>query len=159
MKLYEIDNLIENVLQTEIDPETGEITEHGMTLLGDLEIEREKKFMGLVYAYKNIDSDSEAIKAEIDRLREKKKIKDNKAESIKRFLKANVPEGEKIEDGVAKIGWRKSKSVSVENIDILPTEYTKITVEAKKSDIKKAIESGKEIVGCSIKESMNIQIK
>jgi hypothetical protein len=55
----------------------------------------------------------------------------------------------------------ESKSVSVEDINLLPNEYKtiKIVETVDKKAIKTALDSGKEIKGCSIVVNKNLRIK
>ncbi len=159
MKLYEINELVDNIIQAEIDEETGEISEKGIELLQALEMEKNDKCMSLVYVIKNIKAEAEAFKNEIDRLRKEKGYRDNKLESIKNYLRMNLKEGEKMNDDISSISWRKSESVQVDNVALLPAEFTKVTVEAKKNEIKAALKDGGQVAGCHLIKNNNMVIR
>jgi len=162
MKFYEIDSSIDDILENEVDKETGELTKEGFLALELLEGEKKKKFLGLVYAYRNYKATSEAVKAEIDRLNIQKKRADKKMESIKTFLDGNVPKGETMADEIVKIGWRKSSAVVVEcEVEDLPGQYINVKTDIKPdlTSIKEALSDGTEIEGCRIEERQNIQLK
>ena len=46
----------------------------------------------------------------------------------------------------------EKQSVVIENIDVLPIEYLRMKPEAKKADIKTALENGIEIDGCYLQQ-------
>lgn len=155
--LYELDNAIAN-FEFEIDEETGEIL--NADDLDKLELEREKKIENVALWYKNLKSDAEAYKREKDLFAEKERVTKNKMESLKSYLNyALHGETFKAESGRVQVTYRKSKSVEVASE--FDDERFLIPQEPKvdKTAIKKAIESGEEIVGATIIEKQNIQIK
>jgi hypothetical protein len=66
---------------------------------------------------------------------------------------------EKIDTDTLKISLRRSKSVEVVDIDLLPFNCLKIEKKAIKSEIKKLIEEGMEIEGAKIVENLNLNFK
>lgn len=86
---------------------------------------------------------------------------ENRADSLKQhyFFVMTGANLTKVNGNKHCISIRNTKSVQVDDVDALPTEYKKITVEARKSDIKKALESGKAIPGCSIVENQSLNIR
>ena len=67
----------------------------------------------------------------------------------------------KFETPKVKLSYRKSDSVEVSDINLLPKEYVKEKVElsADKTALKKDIKSGKEINGAKIVTNLNMQVK
>lgn len=67
----------------------------------------------------------------------------------------------KFEATQGKISYRKSDSVNIENIDIIPKEFIKEKVEisADKTEIKKAIKNGHSVDGAILVTNLNMQIK
>lgn len=158
--LYELDNAIAN-FEFEIDEETGEIL--NADDLDKLEMEREKKIENVALWYKNLKSDAEAYKREKDLFAEKERVTKNKMESLKSYLNyALHGETFKAESGRVQITYRKSKSVEVADGFIDDCDLRFLIPQAPKIDkteIKKALENGEEIVGATIIEKQNIQIK
>jgi len=111
----------------------------------------------------NIQSDSDAIDAEIKRLKAMKETKDRALNRLKESLReAMLVSGlDKIESSLFKLSLRRSEAVEVDVVDALPSEFINIknVVTADKVAIKEAIKRGENITGARIIENFNIQIK
>jgi hypothetical protein len=111
----------------------------------------------------NIQSDSDAIDAEIKRLKAMKETKDRALNRLKEALReAMLVSGiDKIESSLFKLYLRRSEAVEVDVVDALPSEFINIknVVTADKLAIKEAIKRGENITGARIIENFNIQIK
>lgn len=68
---------------------------------------------------------------------------------------------ERIDNVNARISFRASESVEIDNINLIPKEYLteKVEIKPDKTAIKKAIQSGIEIQGAYIEKHKNINIK
>lgn len=157
MTIFDIDAEIMSC----VDMETGEIID--AEKLDALQMERDKKVEGVACWYKQLKAEAEAIKAEKLAMAERQRITENKAESLKKYLLMAL-DGQKFTTGKVNISYRKSESVDVADIHALEIggfdEYLKYSEPtADKAAIKKALKEGKEITGCSLIESVNIQIK
>ena len=123
-----------------------------------------------------IDGEIEVIDKEIDRLLSERKARENKRKWLKNrvdtFVKRQFTDenGNLDEEGMhkyklelphSKISYRKSDSVEVADVEMLPEEYVKTKIEKNpdKVAIKNAIKGGKEIKGAKIVTNYNIQIK
>ena len=113
MNLYEIDNAIMDC----VDMETGEIID--IDRLDCLQIERNEKIENIACWIKNLKSDAEQLKAEADNLLQRRRVAENKAESLKTYLQKAL-EGEKFKTPKVAISYRKTKSVDVTDISQLP---------------------------------------
>ena len=96
---------------------------------------------------------------EIKKLQAKKKSLDRQKDWLKDYLKHNIPKEKKIKDARVSIFWRKSSVVIVADAEELPIEFQRITIEAKKTELKEAIKNGHKIDGVWIEENNNLQIK
>jgi len=163
MKLYELNHLIDEILENDfiIDEETGEIT-MDVDSLDQLEMERNEKIENIGCFIKDQDAFIEALKAEKRNLDKKIKVATNKIEWLKAYTNKCL-DGEKFQSPRVSISYRKSESVEVDEARIgeLPEEYkrTKITVEADKTELKKALKDGAVIDGVQLVIKNNIQIK
>ena len=155
MKLYEYTMLIDNGF----DPETGEI--YSDEFINELIAEREQKIEAIACYYKDVDKFENGAKEEIERLRAEIERCEKKKDWAKRYIQMNMDASEKINTVRCKVGFRSSKSVVIDNLEEIPTEFKRETVkvDAKKDDIKKAIESGVEVAGAHIQQNQNIYIK
>lgn len=155
MRLYDIDAEILNC----VDQESGEVIDTDK--LAALEMERDKKISDIACWIKDLNADAEAIKNEVKSLQERQHQAEKKAESLKAYLSIYL-NGEKFKDSRVSISFRKSVSVELsDNLDInaLPEEFKKITVEANKKAIKEKLTAGEKIEGCNLNINNNIQIK
>ncbi len=157
MKLYEIEDAILNCL----DPETGEIIDEAM--FDELSLKRDEKIENILLAVKNLTAEAKAIREEELNLAKRRKITENKAESLKNFV-SGVLNGMNFKTARVAATWRKSEGVVVGNISDLMTDgfdgYLKYKEpEADKTKIKAALKSGVNIPGCYIEERNNLNIK
>lgn len=107
-----------------------------------------------------LKSDSEKIKAEIDRLSKRKKALDNNADAIKERMKyAVVQTGEmKHKTLLHSYSVGNSKSVAIDDLGLLPIEYKRISYDADKKAIKEALELG-ELQGAHFEYKENLTIR
>lgn len=153
MNLYEINN---SILEC-VDEETGEIID--MERLEQLQLERDEKIENIGCWIKNLLSDAEQLKAEVDKLTARKRVTENKANSLKAYLQ-EVLAGERFKSSKLVISYRKSESVDVPDWRDIPEDYLKYKEpEPDKALIKKALKDGREITGCALVEKQNMQIK
>ena len=110
---------------------------------------------------KNTESDITGIKAEIERLTAMKKTKENFVERLKNNVEFALKEKglETLTVGTFKAGYRKSESVEIINLDVIPADYTKVEIKADKTAIKKALKAGETVEGAEIKVNQNFYIK
>ena len=159
MTLYELTEAMEN-FDLDIDEETGEIL--NADELDQLQVEHDEKLKNCVYYYKNMMAEAAALKAEKQKLAERQRIAENKAEWIKQYI-ANDLKGEKFEpedDVTIKVTYRKSESVECADIYKVPDEYIRYKEpELDKARIKKALKAGDTVDGCVLVTKSNIQIK
>ena len=64
-----------------------------------------------------------------------------------------------MEVGTFKAYYKKSESVEIINLDVIPADYTRVEIKADKVAIKKAIKSGEVVEGAEIKVNQNFYIK
>ena len=157
MKLYEIEEAIMDVF----DPETGEILDEEK--LTALEMERDKKIENIALYIKNLESDAEQIKAEKNALASREKSKKNKAESLRRFLSSYLA-GQKFSTPRVAISYRSSASVEVDIPEMMQSDVSSAYLKyesptADKVAIKKALQGGLNLPGCTLVVSQNMQIK
>jgi len=162
MNIYQIQNeyllLINQIIEN-----GGEVTPQQEL---NLQITREQlQDKGTNYAFviKKLDAECDIIDAEIKRLSELKKVRQNACERLKSNIShaMQIFEVDKIESPLIKLSFRKSQSVNVSDVNSLPVEYKtiKVTESADKVKIKQALLNGEVIEGCEIINSQNLQIK
>lgn len=151
--LYEIDSAI----MACVDEETGEILDEER--LNALLIERSRKLEGVALWIKNLESDAAAIKAERDALDKRMKSTENRAKSLREWLKSAL-ECQPFETARVRVSFRKSESTEIDE-SMLDKKWCreKVTYTPDKTAIKNAIKAGQEIAGARLVINQNIQIK
>jgi hypothetical protein len=166
MKLYELANdylaLLDAIDNDEIPEEAIADTLESITAC------IEDKADSIACLLKSLDADCIAIKAEETRLAERRKAKEKAHERIKQYLSETLQRAglDKIETARNKITFRKSESVEVDEAafiewaqknrdDLLTYSAPKVN----KTEVKKALKDGAEIVGAELRIKNNIQIK
>ncbi len=111
MKLYEINQQIDELINNYVDQESGEIQPGIEEFLNQFEMERKEKIHNIILYIKNLFAHSSAIKSEVDKLNKVRKTTEVKAESLTNYLLSQVKKGEKHSFPNAIVSWRKSESV------------------------------------------------
>ena len=111
------------------------------------------KAVRVVHVIANNDSDIAEIDAEIARLQVRKKTMANAKNRLKEYLKMNMEASgiTKIESPLFNISLAKGRqSVFVEDLDIVPKEYVRETIEIApdKKLIGSLLKKGEEVPGC-----------
>lgn len=176
--LYEIDYQLQMLEDYMVDVDTGELLseEEFNAKFDEIQMALNEKIENSMCFYKNLQADVEAFKTEEKSLAQRRKVKENLAERVKKRIDNYIRMKYINEDGVVdtdglnkfkmetprmKLSYRKSDSVDVYDIDSLPKEYIKekVEVSADKTTLKKDIKSGKEISGAKIVTNLNMQVK
>lgn len=159
MTLYEIENAILDC----VDPETGEIID--TERLNSLHIERDAKIENVALWIKDLKAEAEAIKSEKQKLAERQKVAENKAESLKKWL-AFVLEGQKFKTAKCAVSFRQTESVEVtdEGLENLMKNgnddlLTYKAPEPNKTAIKQAIKDGLNVQGVQLVQNTSTIIK
>lgn len=157
MTLYEIDKAILD-FEFEIDEESGEIL--NATDLDELKMAREDKIEGISLWIKNLEAEKEAVKHEKDNFADREKRLGKKIESLKGYL-GYALQGQKFSTPKVAVSFRKSESVLVKDEYLVPDKYCEFTMVRKpnKTNLKKALKDGEEIMGVELVEKQNINIK
>ena len=160
MTLYEIDNTILLVIDSAIDPETGEILdETAAEALDRLELARDEKIENICLFIKDLKAEAEAIKAEKLNLAKRQQTAENRAEWLKNYL-ARALCGQTFKTARTAVSYRKSEVVEIAEGAKVPDDYL-VFAEPKpnKTELKKALKAGQTFDGVSLVEKQNIQIK
>lgn len=141
----------------------GEITPQQELNLQITRDQLQDKGTNYAFVIKKLDAECDIIDAEIKRLSELKKVRQNACERLKSNIShaMQIFEVDKIESPLIKLSFRKSQSVNVADVNSLPNEFKtiKVTEQADKMKIKQALLNGEVIEGCEIVNNNNLQIK
>ena len=141
--------------------ETPEEIEAIQNTLEMIDLSIEEKIENTAKYMVNVESDIQGLKTEIDRLTKIKKAKENAVERLKNNVEYAMKQKgiEKLEVGIFKAYYKKSESVEITNLDVIPADYTRVEIKADKVAIKKAIKAGEVVDGAHIQTNMNFYIK
>lgn len=150
MKLYEITGALADLASMDLDDEAVKTTLE--CVQGDFN----DKAIAIIKLAENLDSDTSAIDAEIERLKARKQVIVNRQKSLREYLLHNMETSgiTKIECALFTASLRKGiESVEIENESLLPDEFISVEVVTKpdKKAIKQAIQSGQQVPGATIK--------
>lgn len=113
MKIYEIDQAIEDLIAESIDEETGELL-IDEEKLNALQMEKDKKIENLALFIKNASAESAAIKNEEAALASRRKALDNSIDRAKQYLEF-VLKGDKFKTARVVVSYRNSTSVTLDD--------------------------------------------
>lgn len=153
MNLFEI----EREIMSCVDMETGEIID--TEKLDQLSMERDTKIENIACWIKNLTAEAEALKVQSRAFADRQKAAENKVESLKKYLSAYLA-GQKFATDKVAISFRKTSSVNVTDMNLIPKGYLKYadpTVD--KTAVKNAIKAGVVVPGAEIAEGQSISIK
>ena len=171
MKLYEINAEILRLMDSiEFDPETGEVlcdTDELYAQIHSLQMERQSILEYLAKLVLNIRAEAAAVKAEEQRLKARRDRLARKEERLMQVLDRECA-GEKTDLGVATFSYRKTSHVEVADsakaIRWLKrnkhTDCFRIPVpEVAKNEVKRLINAGTKVPGCTLVEDRSCQLK
>ena len=166
MKLFEIANEYQNILEETFDKETGEINEKALLRLDEVKTDIRDKGVAIASFIKNIEAEEKAIDAAISTMELRRNQLSKKALSIAYYLQSNMERCAISEIScpyfVVKL---KKNPVSVDVYDekSLPESYIKtkevVTRSVDKMKIKEEILAGAVIPGAALKQNYRLEIK
>lgn len=159
--LYEIEQAMLECL----DLETGEVIDTEM--LDALRMERTAKLESVALWIKNLESDVEAYKAEMESFAARRKSAERKIEGLKAYL-SNALDGAKFSTAKCAVSFRKSQAVEIENEDDFlnwaiqngrPDLLTVRVPVVNKTEVKRCLKEGEQLPGAVFVERLNLNIK
>ena len=157
--LFDIKNEYLDIIN-QVEEMEGEITPELSEQLAINEEQLQTKSISYVAVIRQREALNELVSNEIKRLQAIKKRNDMLIYNLENRLLDAVKTFGNFESGLTKFGTRKSESIEVEDVNLLPTEFKtiKVTETADKTALKKAIKEGQVIKGVKLKENMNLKI-
>ena len=157
--LFDIKNEYLDIIN-QVEEMEGEITPELSEQLTINEEQLQSKSIGYVAVIRQREALNELVSNEIKRLQAIKKRNDTLIDNLENRLLDAVKTFGNFESGLTKFGTRKSESIEVEDVNLLPTEFKtiKVTETADKTALKKAIKNGQEIKGVVLKTNTNLKI-
>ena len=164
MKLYEIANEYQNILEQTFDPETGEINEQAMARLDEVKTDIKEKGIAVASYIKNLDAERKAIEEAKKAMAEREARLNNRVTYLTNYLQSNMERC-----GIKEISCPyfviklRNNPVSVDDFapDQIPDEYKRIVTEVKvdKKKIKEELLAGVVIPGATLRQNQRLEIR
>lgn len=166
MKLYEITEQYKNIADILANPEFHDNPDV-IAALDAVQGDFNDKAINTVKAIKRVEGDVEMIDAEIKRLQAMKKVRQNALDNVKDYLKRNMSETGifKIECPLFKISYSEREKSAVEldeelflanNLD---ENLINVKITPNKTEIKKALNAGVNVIGAKLVDSQVLTIR
>ena len=153
--LSEIDALFED----SVDPETGEIINPAFEEeLAKLMQDRDVGLEQIALLYKDTKLELVALKEAEKDVQKKVTSAERRMEFCKSFLTMQL-NGEKFKTALVSVYYQTTSSVDIQDESAIPAEYIKTVSTPMKTEIKKAIQAGKEVPGCVIMKTTSTVIR
>lgn len=161
--LYEISQDLIGIEEI-IENTEGEEREQAEEIKEIIKKELENKAENIAYYIRNTESNIEQKKAEEKRIKESRQADERRLKNFKNYVIEVFTEldKKKIETSIGKLSVRTSKAVEVSaDVNTLPEQYKRVktTVEANKTELKKALQSGEHIDGVELVENYSLGIR
>lgn len=164
MKAYEIMNGMIDTLDIFLESDQNESDRENYNyVMKFLQEELESKSSNIIKYIRNISLEVEILSQEEDRLEKLRKQKEKKVNSLKKYLTdilLNLDKN-KIETELGNLGLRKSVSVAIDNLDLIPKKYIqkKIELIPDKRMLSELLKQGKNIKGVHLEDKYSLQIR
>ncbi|QEZ67460.1 hypothetical protein D4A35_00380 [Paraclostridium bifermentans] len=158
MNLYELSNDLVDLRDLDEIEEVQQIKE---IIAGEVA----NKGKGIIQVVRSLESDVDAIKAEIDRLNKIKRVKENNIKRLRDYTKVCMEQMEvkKIETPLGNLTLRKGVStLKIDDESKLPSKYIEVvqTYKVNKDLVKSDLKSGIAIEGAYMREAgISLMIK
>lgn len=158
MTIYDIDSAIAAL----VDPETGELGDY--EAFQQLQMEREAKIENLALLYKEHRTTAEAIKAEMDRLTQRRRVLENNAKRMQEYL-ARVLDGEKFTSPRCVVSYRRSEGTETdpEFVDWAREHRPELLIEQQPkvdtAQLKRELKDGLVCDHARLVERQNVQVR
>ena len=160
MNLYEIAGQYRAVL--EMEPENDDELAAQMNALDELEGELTVKADNIVRYMRNLSSEADALKAEEDKLYQKRKAIENKHDRLKAYLASQLMMAglSELKAGIFKLRFQPTTpAISIIDEGAIPEKFWIVKREVSKSSIKDAIKAGEEVPGIEIQRGETLVIR
>lgn len=158
MTIYDIDSAIAAL----VDPETGELGDY--EAFQRLQLAREAKIENLALLYKETRATAEAIKAEADRLVQRRRVLEHNMRRMQEYL-ALVLDGEKFASPRCAVSYRRSEATETdpEFIDWAREHRPELLMEQSPkidtAQLKRELKDGLVCDHARLVERQNVQVR
>lgn len=164
MKAYEIANGMIDTLDIFLESDQNDTDKENFDFMMEfLKEELESKSSNIIKYIRNLTLEVDVLFQEEDRLEKIRKQKEKKISSLKGYL-SNILinlDKNKVETDLGTVGLRKSVSVAIENLELIPKKYIqkKIDLVPDKRMLSEALKQGKNVKGAHLENKYSLQIR
>ena len=165
LKCYEIPQLFRDVVERATDPDSGELTEIGLTELRSLTIAASEATINLALYIRELELEGEAVKSISIAVAERATNLAKQTQRWREYLLSTMDAAglEKAKDDRITISVRYNPpSVNITSAEMIPEKYLRIIPEKREPDktlIKTALNNDEDVPGCSLVQQRRIAIK
>jgi hypothetical protein len=162
IRLYEIADQYQFLLSDLYDHETGVVDETALAKLNEIQDSLENKCINITRLFKSIEAAQEAIEKERKAMAARESAFKNQVKRLKEYLLSNMERCDikKIECPQFVIAVQKNPpSVQIDDVNLIPSEFDKVTVEKDISKIKEALKNGVVIPGARLVQGNSLRIR
>jgi hypothetical protein len=159
MRLFAVADQIEHILATEVDQDTGEITDAALDALNALGLERDALCLDLAAYLKGEESEAEAIREQAKRLMDRAGRHQRRAAWLLDVIARNVEPGRKLRDARSEIGWRKSTAVKITDESAIADDLCRYSRAVDRAEIAKRLKAGEKVEGAELEHRQNLVVK
>ena len=170
MKLYEVNQAIEQIFDQIVDVETGEILSDSQELMDQLDalqMERNRILEYLAKLVLNTRAEAAALKEEENRLKSRRERLEKKESRLMDVIDRECG-GEKTDLGIATVSYRRSERVEISSpantLEWLKASghdecYRVPTPEISKTEVKKLLLDGNDVPGTKLVSNLSCSLK
>lgn len=162
LRLYEIADQYQHLINNLCDDETGEVSETSLAKLDEIKDTMENKAINLVRVWKQMEAYQTAIEKERKAMEARESHLKKQVSKLKEYLMTNMQKCDitKIECPQFKISLQKNPpAVKINDPELIPEEYKKIEVKNDVSMIKDALKMGIEVPGATLEQGVSVRIR
>jgi hypothetical protein len=163
LRLFEIVDGVQNLLELSVDRDTGEISEEGLAALDELELTLDEKLTNTALYLKGVEAERDAVAKAAKELSARAAIHGKQADRLRKYLSDNMERvgHEGLSDPRVKLSWRTSTAVVCDEDArfFLPVELLAVKTSPDKKAIGELLKSGTEVAGCRLETRKNLQVK
>jgi len=162
MKLYEIANEYESVLNNLYDPETGEVNSTSLEIIDQIKESVDKKCIAVACFIQNMEAEHEAISEAKKKMSDRESKIKKQMESLKEYLLYNMEKLEikKVSCPYFDISIRKNPpAVEIYDECLIPSDYKTIEIKKDTFKMRRDMLNGISISGAHLIQRNNLKIK
>jgi hypothetical protein len=162
MRLYEIADQYQFLLNDLYDLETGVVNETALARLNELSDSMEDKAINITRLFKELEAAAEAIEKERQAMQKREKALKNQIASLKDYLSSNMERCEikKIECPQFVISLQKNPvKLDITDESLIPPTYEIMTLSLNEAKIKEDLKNGVVIPGARLVQGSSIRIR